>query len=115
MYIYLYVDLNSVNLSHFLITKDRFFVVESSYGFDDVPTVKYTEDDYYETIERQCVETSDYLIAIFDSLMLAKSFCDMKRKEYHERLDENNSSEEYGYTRYNIFVFNESKECFEVL
>lgn len=114
MFASLSLDFNSCDISKILITKDRFFVLRCCTSFDDVPTVKYTEDDYYETIERQCVETSDFVIAITDNLEQAKNLRDMKIKEYNEHLKEQNLSEEYGYTRYIVVAYNEFNEMFDV-
>lgn len=115
MCILLSLNFNSSDISKFLITKDRFFVVSSYFGFDDVPVVRHMEDDYYETTERQCVENLDFIVAITDNLEQAMSLRDIEIEQYNEKLKENDLSEEYGYTRYNVFVYNESEELFEVV
>lgn len=117
MRIDLSIDLEKLDVSefpHFLITKDRYFVVSHLYEFDYVPTVKYTEDDCYETTERQCVNSHSEIIAVFDNIDEAVFFRDCEMKLYLELLEMCNYSEEFSRVRCDIFVYNESEKEFEV-
>ena len=118
MRIELSIDLEKLDVSefpHFLITKDRYFVIESLFEFDDVLTVKYTEDDYYETTEKQCVDSHAEIIAVFDNLDEAVSFRDNEMKRYFDRVEMFDLSEEYSYVRYYIYIYNEYEEELEAI
>ena len=115
MLIKLSLNLEQSNIFDFFLTIDRFFIIQSSVSFSDVPSVKYTEDDYYETTEKQLVDSQDYIVAICDDFEEAVSYCEKLRRNYEYIKKINNYSEEYSYTRYYLRVYDYFDECFKAV